>query len=182
MSIKTYDKVAVFDFDHTLCTGNSHLMILRDYYRTGQFESVFMKLYAKLFRERYQAYLDKKISEVPFEYILDYPFPVNKTAAYYLKQKMEQGYYCMIISFAPESITRAVSKQFQIEAIRSLRGKKLQSLEERISYKRLFVCTDNIEDCCLLDKADEKVIFVTKKNRDFFSDKYSDAILVEGQA
>lgn len=174
------EKVAVFDFDHTLCEGNSHLMVLRDYFQTGCFESVYMKLYGRLFPKNYQLYLDKKISEVPFEYVSEYSFPIRKTAFNYLKEKKEQGYYCIIISFAPESIIRAISKQLQIDAVRSSHLRKDRCLDERITYKELFVCTDNIEDCCLLDKADEKVIYITKKTKSFFSNKYKDAILVEG--
>lgn len=174
-----YKKVAVFDFDDTLCDGNSHLMILKSYYGTKFYESLFMKAVGKILKKTYQKILDERMKKIPAEFVKEYKFPIKKTAYNYLSEKRMQDYHCIVISFAPIQIIEAIKVQLAVDAYQSPRGEKKRVLDEIAVYDQLFVCTDNIEDCCLLDAAEQKVIYVTKTTKNFFSNKYPDAIIME---
>ena len=172
-------KVAVFDFDNTLCIENSHLAVLKEYYNSNIYESIFLKLIGKILPNVYMNILNKAVDRIPENFFKAYKFRYRDSALKLLNEKKQQGYICLIITYAPLKIVEAIKSQIDVPVYKAQRNCKKQVLLDNYKFNKLFFCTDNLDDCDLLDIANEKVIYITSKTKAYFKNRYNDAIFLE---
>ena len=176
---KRVNKLAVFDMDGTLYTCNSHMELLNQVYGRRIFDSFAMKVYGKLFGKRYLKLLNDTYERVPKEFIEAFKPEFRKSAIKLLEKKQSEGYHIIIVSNAPKELIEGAAKRLSVNWHRAeINGKDKVVLSE-YKYDTLFVCTDNISDMNLLDLAGECAIYVTKKTKTIFSQKYPDAEILE---
>ena len=163
-----HKKIAVFDLDGTLWKENSHIHIIEQFYRTRWFSSFFMKVFAHFFPKEYLKLLNHYYKKIPLEYIKGYHLPFRKSAVSLFEQYKEKGFFMLIVSNAPEQIVKQAGERLGIGYLRTDAGEKYSVFSSMYKYEYLMVCTDNRTDLDLLEKADEKYIYASEKNRKFF--------------
>lgn len=173
------EKLAIFDLDGTLYYCNSHIEILNSYYRIPIFNWIPIKIFSVLFRHSFLMIIFKLFERIPDSYISTFKPPFRKSATSILKSKIEEGYYPVIVSNAPIQLVECAAKRLNIDWLKAEVSKKNEVILMNFSYDYLFVCTDNITDMNILDIADEKVIYQTKRTKKIFQSRYPKAIFME---
>lgn len=165
------EKIAVFDLDDTIYLGNSHFLILNQYYNTNIFTSIIARIMGKFFPRIHLNLAYYFYNKIPQEYKNNFRLSYRMDVMELFKEKSKNGYYMIIISNAPNELLQTVARDLGTDWIRSEIGKKALCLKDRFVYKHLFVCTDNTTDLDLLNIADEAVITCPLRRRDFFVKK-----------
>ncbi|MBE6091990.1 MAG: hypothetical protein E7201_02245 [Selenomonas ruminantium] len=161
-------KIAVFDLDDTLYAGNSHFAILNQYFNTNIFTSFLARVIGKLFPSLHLKLAYYFYNKIPQEYKKKFKLSYRLDVLDLFKEKQQNGYYIIIISNAPLELLKTAAVNLQVEYMRSGVGEKSSCLKEKFTFKKLFVCTDNVTDLDLLNIADEAVITCPLGKRDFF--------------
>lgn len=174
------EKIAVFDLDGTLWNVNSHLEILNQYYHTHFYTSLYAKMMFHIVPKQLNRLIWCNYSKIPKEYVFQYRPCFRKSAIELLNLYKKQGYMPLIISNAPYEIVKGASERLNADFLCTRPGEKLQVLNQIYTYKILFVCTDNMSDCDLLDCADIQVVYPHgKRNYRFFKKRYPDIQFME---
>lgn len=161
--------LAVFDLDGTLWNRNSHYEILNSYFKTNFYKSFLFRLFRHFFKSWAYKIICKKYEKIPKDYASSFLLEFNSEIVSLLRQKQTEGYFCLIVSNAPSEILVSAARTLDVPYLKAPIGKKKQILDEKYSYKNLFVCTDNVEDIDLVEASSSRKIVYTKANKDFFS-------------
>jgi phosphoserine phosphatase len=175
----TINNLAVFDLDGTLYKCNSHIELLNQRYKVKVFDSIIMKAIGKIWKKGYLKLLYKCYEKVPLEYIENFTPEFRKSALEIMEEKKREGYFIVIVSNAPNELIEAASKRLNVDWLQARIGYKKEVVIQNYNFENLFVCTDNLTDINLLDIASERMIYVTKKTKHVFSERYPDAKLME---
>jgi phosphoserine phosphatase len=162
-----FKSLAVFDMDGTLCIHNTHILVLKKYYKIP-FDSTLFKMASYLFPWLFQWLLDYLILYVPENFISKIKFDFNEEILAILNNKIENNFHCIIISNAPYKIVKIVANELNLAFESTKIGEKHNALA-KIKYENLFVCTDNISDLSILKLADSSVVLCKPKNRAKFN-------------
>jgi hypothetical protein len=146
--------VAVFDLDGTLWVENSHLYVLNRYYKTRFFDSIWFKVLYKIVPRKMQKYINRKINQVPTEFIYRLDYTCKQENVKLLRQKENECDKVLIITNAPQQIADFAAKMFNVTVLHAPIGRKLEVLDAYCRYNSLFVCTDNRSDYDLIKVSD----------------------------
>lgn len=163
------EKIAVFDLDGTLWKVNSHIEICNSYYRTSFFSSLLYRGIAHFFRRQMMHFLWYCYKKIPKDFSLHFDIPFDENAMQLLKEKQDEGYFCLIVSNAPYEIVFHAAERLNLPFLQAPQYQKKKTVDENYAYSTLFVCTDNIEDLDLVKSADFRKIIFTKYNREKFN-------------
>lgn len=169
---KYFEKIAVFDLDGTLYHKNSHIEILKYYYNTSFFNSIFFRIFS-IFCPR----LHLKIMNIFYNHIPDnvknsYILDFNDKILHFFYEYRRKGYKTVIISNAPYELVQNAAHKLETSFLKSTSSRKANILLENYQFKKLFVCTDNKSDIDILSLSDEAVIIAKNKDK-----KYYDKVL-----
>lgn len=167
--MKFVEKIAVFDLDGTLWEKNSHIEICNAYYKTKFFSSIIYRGISHFFRKFMLKFLWLCYKRIPKDFALKFELPFNQEILGLLRKKQSEGYFCLIVSNAPYEIVFHAADRLNLPFLRAPQFQKKKLLDEKYSYKDLFVCTDNIEDLDLIKASDSRKIIFTKYNKDKFA-------------
>lgn len=163
-----HEKIAVFDLDGTLWKENSHYEILCEYFGTNFYKSLFFRVFRRFFAKCAYQFICKKYEEIPKEYAYSFLLCFDSEIVSLLKSKQGEGFFCVIVSNAPQEIIINAASKLNVAYLKAPIGSKKIVLDENFSYKKLFVCTDNIEDIDLVSASDSRKIIFTAHNKKFF--------------
>jgi phosphoserine phosphatase len=176
---KEVNKLAVFDLDGTLYKCNSHIELLNKYYGLKVFDCIIAKLFGLVFKTTYLKLLNYFYNRIPNNIKDDFTPEFRISAIQILNAKRENGYEIIIVSNAPSELIRSAAKRLNVDWLRADINRKNEVVSTKYRYNQLFVCTDNTSDMNLLDMANERVIYVSKRTRELFTFKYPGAIIME---
>lgn len=162
------NKIAVFDLDDTLYTGNSHTEILCDYYKTQIFKSFIFKIFGKVLPKVERTVLYHFYNKIPQKIKSNYILEFSQKVFDLLKKKQDEGYFILIVSNAPKELLIAAANYLKTDYLYAMPYKKAETLKANYTYNYLFVCTDNKSDIDLLSIADGAVITCKTKNKNYF--------------
>ena len=169
--INNSKKIAAFDLDDTLYKGNSHFLILNQYYKTCFYTSLFAKILGKFFSDTYLNLAYYMYNKIPYDYRSRFRLPYRNDVMEVFEAKKKAGYHMVIISNAPLELVESVAKDLGVDYIKAGIGEKAKDLNEKFVYDELFVCTDNSTDLDLINIANEAVITCPIRKRKFFQKK-----------
>ena len=171
MNRRYCEKIAVFDLDGTLYKDNSHIEILCSYYETNFFKRVPFIALGKISSKIQLKIMNLMYERIPCEIREKFILQFSPMVLKILKEKIDKGYFPLILSSAPFDLIKSAADCLKIEFYQCVAGKKSDALLQRFRFNQLFVCTDNRTDLELINLADEAVITAKKKHRDFFVKK-----------
>lgn len=171
--------LAVFDLDGTLYKCNSHIEILNAKYKIKFFDSFFMKIVGKLYNSLYIKILTSAYNRIPKAFIRDFRIEFRKSALELFRKAQSDGFHVVIVSNAPKELIESAAMRLNTEWYRTEIGYKSHLIQSKFEYKNLLVCTDNVSDMNLLDIADQKYIFITKRTKKIFCEEYPSAHFME---
>jgi phosphoserine phosphatase len=174
-----FSKLAVFDLDGTLYSCNSHIEILNKRYRFRIFDSIVVKAFGKVFNKTYLKILHLLYNKIPKEFVENFTPEFRESALTLLEEKKSEGYHILIVSNAPKELIKTAASRLNVDWLQAEIGFKDMVVLKNYQYNKLFVCTDNLSDISLLNIADERVIYVTKKTKGIFCEKYPQAQILE---
>lgn len=163
------NKIAVFDLDGTLWEVNSHYEILNMFYNTKFWTSFVYKCLCKALPSVGRSIRDLYYERISIDFISSVEFPFNVGIIALLEKKREEGFYIEIVSNAPsEIIIKNAAKRLHCDYLKSDIGNKWSTLKNKFDFRELFVCTDNISDLDLVQKADTYFIIPRKYVKRFY--------------
>lgn len=174
-----YKKVAIFDLDGTLWKQNSHMAITAKYYKFSCIKKIYNKFFAYLSPNEHLMYINRLYKNIPHDFINSYNPTFRSSILELLKIKQDCGYKVLIISNAPKEIVALAAKRLEVDYLRADIGNKASALTHYCNCDTVFVCTDNRTDVDLLDIADEIVICASGRKKNFFKQRYKDAVFME---
>lgn len=165
------EKIAVFDLDDTLYSGNSHFAILNHYYNTKFFTSISARFLGKFFPALHLKVAYYFYHRIPQADKCKFKLPYRIDVLNLFKQKQQAGYHVVIVSNAPQELLKTAADELDAEWLKAGIGGKADCLKNNYVFGTLFVCTDNKTDLDLLNIADEAVITCPMRHRNFFNAK-----------
>ena len=176
MSRPYHEKIAVFDLDGTLWIENSHMDILNQFYHTKRYDNLINRMINHFFPRSYLRHLYNKYGKIPLTFIEDYKPHFLKKSMRLVTDCINDGYFVIIISNAPEEIVISAASRLSLPYLRTDRANKYKELSRNYEYGKLLVCTDNLSDADLLTHADIKIIYTQSSTEGYFKKRFPEAV------
>lgn len=157
-------KIIIFDLDGTLWCINSHIDIIRKFYRQSYLKQFIYKVFGKCLPNIYLHHINHLFEKIPDAYVNKYCPVFRHDALELLDVAKTEGYEILIISLAPQRILDNVEKRLKLPVLRGMHGRKGEVLRQYYeNWERLVVVTDNISDCDLIKMSDKAIIYTMPK-------------------
>lgn len=154
------DYLVIFDLDGTLIRENSHLKVLNDYLPTGY--RILYKVWAKIFPSSFQNLIDKKILEIPIDFISKEVFSYRRCFLDCIRDMKREGKRVIVVSNSPSVILCEISKQIGINCYHAPIKHKAEFVINNFKYNFLEIFTDSESDIDLIKLADKANIIGIK--------------------
>lgn len=166
--MKKVVKLAVFDLDDTIYNGNSHFLLLNNYYKTNFFTSIFIRVLGKISQRGRMVICNKFYDYIPKEIKSKFSLPYRADVLELLRKKKKEGWKIVIISNAPWELIKTAADNLHVIGLEADCAAKSVVLTSNFCYEKLLVCTDNKTDIDLLKLADEAVVTCKQRDINFF--------------
>lgn len=165
-------KIIIFDLDGTLWSVNSHIDIIRQYYKHNYLKQFIYKVFGKCFPNIYLHCINHLFEKIPDAYVNKYCPVFRYDALKLLDIAKIEGYEIIIISLAPQRILDNVAKRLKLPVLKGMPGRKSEVLRRYYkNWERLVVVTDNISDCDMVKMSDKAIIYTMPKYIKKFKNK-----------
>lgn len=88
--MKKVVKLAVFDLDDTIYNGNSHFLLLNNYYKTNFFTSIFIRVLGKISQRGRMVICNKFYDYIPKEIKSKFSLPYRADVLELLRKKKKR--------------------------------------------------------------------------------------------